>query len=307
MKTWLCSYCIKKPDLGTKYVLFNIFKCQVEGIWCIYDCLCCSICLLSCQEKVKAVFDNLIHLEHANIVKFHKYWADTKDNRARVSICYSSPTIIRKIRLLHLVMTYFFIRSSRSPSDQVSLLLLSQVIFITEYMSSGSLKQFLKKTKKNHKTMNEKVLTFTITGKFLSMSESELHICGMSHQPGLLNHIKHTVLLNNRIQLVALLMSCLVPQALKRWCTQILSALKWVSFYHECSIQHARCDKCSQVIFTNKLCGGVLFLLLQLSPLLWPSHHPRQPDLWHHLHPTQWAHQDRLRYHFQRHRWQWCI
>ncbi|KAM5292773.1 nuclear receptor-binding protein isoform 5-T5 [Ctenodactylus gundi] len=30
------------------------------------------------------------------------------------------------------------------------------VIFITEYMSSGSLKQFLKKTKKNHKTMNEK-------------------------------------------------------------------------------------------------------------------------------------------------------
>uniref|UniRef100_A0A8C5EV76 Nuclear receptor-binding protein-like n=1 Tax=Gouania willdenowi TaxID=441366 RepID=A0A8C5EV76_GOUWI len=65
------------------------------------------------EEKVKAVFDNLTHLEHANIVKFHKYWADTKDNRARV-------------------------------------------IFITEYMSSGSLKQFLKKTKKNHKTMNEK-------------------------------------------------------------------------------------------------------------------------------------------------------
>ncbi|RVE74717.1 hypothetical protein OJAV_G00024550 [Oryzias javanicus] len=65
------------------------------------------------QEKVKAVFDNLIHLEHANIVKFHKYWADIKESRARV-------------------------------------------IFITEYMSSGSLKQFLKKTKKNHKTMNEK-------------------------------------------------------------------------------------------------------------------------------------------------------
>ncbi|CAF91960.1 unnamed protein product, partial [Tetraodon nigroviridis] len=64
-------------------------------------------------EKVKAVFDNLIQLEHLNIVKFHKYWADVKENRARV-------------------------------------------IFITEYMSSGSLKQFLKKTKKNHKTMNEK-------------------------------------------------------------------------------------------------------------------------------------------------------
>ncbi|XP_077376023.1 nuclear receptor-binding protein-like isoform X2 [Festucalex cinctus] len=65
------------------------------------------------EEKVKAVFDNLMHLEHANIVKFHKYWIDTKENRARV-------------------------------------------IFITEYMSSGSLKQFLKKTKKNHKAMNEK-------------------------------------------------------------------------------------------------------------------------------------------------------
>uniref|UniRef100_A0A8C4EZB5 Nuclear receptor-binding protein n=1 Tax=Dicentrarchus labrax TaxID=13489 RepID=A0A8C4EZB5_DICLA len=65
------------------------------------------------EEKVKAVFDNLIQLEHLNIVKFHKYWADVKENRARV-------------------------------------------IFITEYMSSGSLKQFLKKTKKNHKTMNEK-------------------------------------------------------------------------------------------------------------------------------------------------------
>ncbi|XP_072907919.1 nuclear receptor-binding protein-like isoform X2 [Hemitrygon akajei] len=65
------------------------------------------------EDKVKAVFDNLIQLEHLNIVKFHKYWADVKENKARV-------------------------------------------IFITEYMSSGSLKQFLKKTKKNHKTMNEK-------------------------------------------------------------------------------------------------------------------------------------------------------
>ncbi|KAK2092227.1 Nuclear receptor-binding protein [Saguinus oedipus] len=66
------------------------------------------------EEKVRAVFDNLIQLEHLNIVKFHKYWADIKENKARV-------------------------------------------IFITEYMSSGSLKQFLKKTKKNHKTMNEKL------------------------------------------------------------------------------------------------------------------------------------------------------
>lgn len=33
---------------------------------------------------MKAVFDNLIQLEHLNIVKFHKYWADVKENRARV-------------------------------------------------------------------------------------------------------------------------------------------------------------------------------------------------------------------------------
>ena len=53
--------------------------------------------------------------QHANIVKFHKFWTDTKSEKPRV-------------------------------------------IFITEYMTSGSLKQFLKKTRKsNLKTLNEKV------------------------------------------------------------------------------------------------------------------------------------------------------
>lgn len=33
----------------------------------------------------------------------------------------------------------------------------ARVVFITEYVSSGSLKQFLKKTKKNHKAMNARV------------------------------------------------------------------------------------------------------------------------------------------------------
>jgi len=61
-------------------------------------------------DKMKQVFDNLIQLEHANIVKFHKYWTDTKMERPRI-------------------------------------------VFITEFMSSGSLKQFLKKTKKNNKTL----------------------------------------------------------------------------------------------------------------------------------------------------------
>ncbi|XP_056594028.1 nuclear receptor-binding protein 2b isoform X6 [Triplophysa dalaica] len=65
------------------------------------------------EDKIKEMFENLMQVDHPNIVKFHKYWLDIGDNHARV-------------------------------------------VFITEYMSSGSLKQFLKKTKKNHKTMNVK-------------------------------------------------------------------------------------------------------------------------------------------------------
>lgn len=65
------------------------------------------------EEKIRQVFDNLIQLDHPNIVKFHKYWTDPSGDKPRV-------------------------------------------IFITEYMSSGSLKQFLKKTKKNNKTFQLK-------------------------------------------------------------------------------------------------------------------------------------------------------
>ncbi|XP_063253876.1 nuclear receptor-binding protein 2 isoform X1 [Prinia subflava] len=63
------------------------------------------------EEKIKTMFEQLVLVDHPNIVKLHKYWLDVKDSKARV-------------------------------------------IFITEYVSSGSLKQFLKKTKKNHKAMN---------------------------------------------------------------------------------------------------------------------------------------------------------
>lgn len=48
------------------------------------------------QEKVKAVFDNLIQLEHLNIVKFHKYWADVKENRARVGEPFSRKVLLFK-------------------------------------------------------------------------------------------------------------------------------------------------------------------------------------------------------------------
>ncbi|KAJ7338287.1 hypothetical protein JRQ81_011057 [Phrynocephalus forsythii] len=63
------------------------------------------------EEKIKTMFEQLVVVDHPNIVKVHKYWLDMKETKA-------------------------------------------QVIFITEYVSSGSLKQFLKKTKKNHKAMN---------------------------------------------------------------------------------------------------------------------------------------------------------
>lgn len=68
----------------------NIYcKCVVvKGIQFLHGVFLPSwiVCLFVCflQEKVKAVFDNLIQLEHLNIVKFHKYWADVKENRARV-------------------------------------------------------------------------------------------------------------------------------------------------------------------------------------------------------------------------------
>ncbi|ELU04627.1 hypothetical protein CAPTEDRAFT_222925 [Capitella teleta] len=83
-----------------------------EGVEVVWNEVCISEKKSSKSqlEKIKQVFDNLIDLEHPNIVKFHKYWTDTKSDRPRV-------------------------------------------IFITEYMSSGSLRQFLKKTKKNNKTL----------------------------------------------------------------------------------------------------------------------------------------------------------
>ncbi|KAF2893694.1 hypothetical protein ILUMI_12478 [Ignelater luminosus] len=62
------------------------------------------------EEKIQLIFENLTQLEHPNIVKFHRYWTDTHNDKPRV-------------------------------------------IFITEYMSSGSLKQFLKRTKRSVKRL----------------------------------------------------------------------------------------------------------------------------------------------------------
>lgn len=36
------------------------------------------------QERIREMFENLMQVEHPNIVKFHKYWLDMRENRARV-------------------------------------------------------------------------------------------------------------------------------------------------------------------------------------------------------------------------------
>ncbi|KAI1704397.1 protein kinase domain-containing protein [Ditylenchus destructor] len=65
------------------------------------------------EEKLKAVFDNLTHLIHVNLVKFHKYWTDTKSDKPRI-------------------------------------------IFITEYMSSGSMSRFLQRARSSGSLLNIK-------------------------------------------------------------------------------------------------------------------------------------------------------
>lgn len=68
------------------------------------------------EEKIKTVFDNLTKIDHPNIVKFHKYWIDN---------------------------------SKKDPQR-------TRVVFITEYMSSGSVKKFLNRTKEVHKYKSTK-------------------------------------------------------------------------------------------------------------------------------------------------------
>lgn len=38
------------------------------------------------EEKIQQVFENLTQLEHPNIVKFHRYWTDTHNDKPRVGM-----------------------------------------------------------------------------------------------------------------------------------------------------------------------------------------------------------------------------
>uniref|UniRef100_A0A914XVD1 Protein kinase domain-containing protein n=1 Tax=Panagrolaimus superbus TaxID=310955 RepID=A0A914XVD1_9BILA len=63
------------------------------------------------EEKIRTVFDNLMQLDHVNLVKFHDWWADTKPEKPRI-------------------------------------------IFVTEYMSSGSMSKFLQRAKTSETLSN---------------------------------------------------------------------------------------------------------------------------------------------------------
>lgn len=47
------------------------------------------------QEKIKEMFENLMQVEHPNIVKFHKYWLDMKEGQARVCMFFLLYTLFK--------------------------------------------------------------------------------------------------------------------------------------------------------------------------------------------------------------------
>lgn len=57
-----------------------------EGVEVVWNEVCFSERknLKAQEEKISQVFDNLIKLEHPNIVKFHKYWIDNREEKPRV-------------------------------------------------------------------------------------------------------------------------------------------------------------------------------------------------------------------------------
>ncbi|VDM96565.1 unnamed protein product [Thelazia callipaeda] len=84
------------------------------------------------EEQINAVFDKLTLLVHTNLVKFHKYWTDSKSDKPRI-------------------------------------------VFITEYMSSGSLARFLQRTRKSGATLNLKAWKKWTTQILAALSY--LHSC----------------------------------------------------------------------------------------------------------------------------------
>lgn len=53
------------------------------------------------EEKIQLVFENLTQLEHPNIVKFHRYWTDTHNDKPRVcyETCYERCYVMKEIKV----------------------------------------------------------------------------------------------------------------------------------------------------------------------------------------------------------------
>ena len=100
------------PGINAAYLAMDTEEC-VEVVW-NEATFSEAIKLQEQKDNLSDVFEALTGIEHPNIVKFHRYWTDEGKGDGKN-------------------------KENTKP----------RVILITEYMSSGSLKQFLKKTKKN--------------------------------------------------------------------------------------------------------------------------------------------------------------
>lgn len=61
------------------------------------------------EEKIQQVFENLTQLEHPNIVKFHRYWTDTHNDKPRVCIVDYSICVHHKQIVFNLFVPEFFV------------------------------------------------------------------------------------------------------------------------------------------------------------------------------------------------------
>ena len=132
------------------------------------------------EENMKNVFEALTTIDHPNIVKFHKYWIDygptkdpkfdnLKDNAKKLDadgvnigadglpgtannrISGETSSDVKQEGKPFTESKIIERMDSKIDKDAGGKKSEPRLIFITEYMSSGSLKQFLRKTKKNNR------------------------------------------------------------------------------------------------------------------------------------------------------------
>ena len=120
------------------------------------------------EENMKNVFEALTTIDHPNIVKFHKYWIDygpEKDTKVENGKESNEGVVVGAEGQSSIETTVDGKSEAKTSSENMAVERMDskidkdiggkkyepRLIFITEYMSSGSLKQFLRKTKKNNR------------------------------------------------------------------------------------------------------------------------------------------------------------